>query len=265
MVTPAQRRAFQEDGFVKFENVFSAVEVATLREALCAEIAAYEAGRRADDPRYLFARSSDHLLEIANLFNIVPGFTDLSVHRRLAVIAAGLLDVTALRVYQDALLYKTKAHGDVTWHQDDYFSVLDGKGISIWMPLSSVGEQDGSLLYAKRSSHDGLVDREAIGSDADVDAYLRQRGYEIVATALRAGDVLFHSNRVFHRSNPNRTDVPRVAFSLFLFEDGARIRPPEFGRSALTDMVHFPGRDVGDLADTDLNPIVYSERGSTIS
>jgi hypothetical protein len=70
--------------------------------------------------------------------------------------------------------------------------------------------------------------------------------------------VLFHSDHVFHRSEPNTGPAPRAAFSVFMFPDGARLRRPPFDRGSLVDSLYFPGRGEGDLADTAINPLVWS-------
>jgi len=257
-VTLEMRRTFDQSGFVKVEGVITQEHAAELREAIVAEVASYKAGRRTDDPRYIFARTN-HILEISNLFNIVEGFTSLWLHRRLARIGAALIDAHALRVYHDALLYKTDEHNAVPWHQDEYFSVLDGKAITAWMPLVPVTEDEGSLVYAASSGAEGLLDRSQFVDDDAVDAHLRSCGYHLVATAMTPGDVLFHTNQVFHRSNVNSSPEPRSAFSVFLFEDGARIREPIFGKRGIVDMIYFPGCETGDKAITSLNPVVFRQ------
>lgn len=261
VTSESQREEFNRMGFLKVEGLIGPSEATALRNAIVHEVAEFSAGRREGDERYIFARTN-HILEISNLFNILPEFSDLSVHARLAAVGAELIDVESLRLYHDALLYKTKEHPAVPWHQDDYFSVLDGKAITAWMPLVPVSEEEGALIYAPGSAGEGLVDVGGL-DDTGVDALLREKGFEFAACSLQPGDVLFHSNLVFHRSNVNVSDVPRIAVSTFLFEDGASIREPVFGKSDIVDMVYFPEREVGDSADTHLNPVVYPAPGQT--
>lgn len=258
-IAPAISERFARDGYVKMEQFISREKAQGLRAAIAAEVAAYEAGARQGDPRYIFARTN-HILEISNLFNIVAELSDLSLHRQLAATAAQLIDVSSLRVYHDALLYKRSEHPAVPWHQDEFFSVLDGKVITAWMPLVPVDQAGGALVYASGSDRRGLINRDEFGGDAAVSAYIARQGYELCCPSMVPGDVLFHNGHVFHRSEVNRTDTPRIAYSVFLFEDGACIRPPIFGRQDIVDLIYFPGRGVGDRADTALNPVVYVAR-----
>ncbi|MFJ6479710.1 phytanoyl-CoA dioxygenase family protein [Streptomyces sp. NPDC091682] len=251
--TADEVRSFHQDGFVKISGVFPAEQAELLRGALAAERTAYNAGDRDDDPRYTFARTKS-VQVISNLWRIREEFADLSVHRRLGSIAGRLGGMDRIRVYHDSMLYKDTANPPVPWHQDEYFALLD-KVVTAWVALSPVSREDGAVVYARGSHQEGLLDVRGM-SDSDVTQHLRAKGHAFRCPDMAAGDVLFHAGTVFHRSDRNVTGVPRYAFTAFFFEDGKRLRPQPFG-TELVDLVYFPGRAVGDIADSPFNPVVF--------
>ncbi|MEV1088953.1 phytanoyl-CoA dioxygenase family protein [Streptomyces microflavus] len=247
---------FKQDGFVKVSNVFPVELVSRLRDALVAERTAYNAGERDGDPRYTFARTSS-VQVISNLWRIIDEFADLSVHAKLAEIAGRLMGMDRVRLYHDSMLYKDSENRAVPWHQDEYFALLE-RVVTAWVALAPVRRKDGAVIYARGSHQDGLFNKQGM-SDEDVAELLQEKGYEFCCPDMSPGDVLFHTGTLFHRSDRNETQDPRYAFTAFFCEDGQRLRAQPFGID-LVDLVYFPGREIGDLADSQYNPLVY-ERG----
>lgn len=254
-ITPEARSQFARDGFFKVSGLFSPETVEQLRRSIDAERMAYLAGAREGDPRYTHA-SIKSVQVISNLWRILPEFADMSHHARLARCAAELAGIDRLRVYHDSMFHKNVENNPVPWHQDEYFALIDGI-VSAWVPLVPVDESTGSIVYARGSHAGGLVHIRDL-SDEQVSAYLCDKGYERCATVLDPGDVLFHDGRMFHRSERPSRPLDRIAFGVFFFADGRRLRAQPYG-TALVDLKYFPGREVGDLADSPFNPVVYPQ------
>lgn len=252
MIDDAARTSFATAGFCQVRGVFSPELVERLRRALDAERLAYLAGERVDDPRYTHA-SIKSVQVISNMWRIVPELADLAVHARLARCAAELSGIDRLRVYHDSMLHKSIENAPVPWHQDEYYALIDDL-VTAWLPLVPVDASTGSLVYARGSHRDGVVNVRG-RSDAEVDDALRAR-YERCTTALQPGDALFHFGRIFHRSERPERALDRLAFSVFMFRDGQRLRAQPYG-TELVDLKYFPGRAIGDVADSAFNPIVY--------
>jgi ectoine hydroxylase-related dioxygenase (phytanoyl-CoA dioxygenase family) len=248
---------FRQDGFAKIDKVFAVETVTQLRNALVDERTAYNAGAREGDPRYTFARTSS-VQVISNLWRIVDQVADLSVHKVLAELAGQLMGMDRLRLYHDSMLYKDTENKAVPWHQDEYFALID-RVVTAWVALAPVRREGGAVIYARGSHNDGLVNIRDM-ADEQVHEYLEGKGYEICCAAVEPGDVLFHTGTIFHRSDRNVTDAPRYAFTAFFFEDGQRLRAQPFGRE-IVDLLYFPGREIGDVADSEFNPLVYDRMG----
>jgi ectoine hydroxylase-related dioxygenase (phytanoyl-CoA dioxygenase family) len=220
---------------------------------MAAEHAAYVAGEREGDPRYTFAGASA-ILVISNLWRIIDEFADLSVHATLAGLASQLSGIDRLRLYHDAMLYKDSANPASPWHQDEWFRLTD-RIVTAWMPFTALEREGGTLIYARASHHQGIIDCWNM-RDAQVHEHLEGKGYDILPISLQPGDVLIHTGMSFHRSDRIETDGPRYAFTAFFYEDGRRLRPQPFSDS-LVDLVYFPGQQLGEVAGSALNPLVY--------
>ena len=82
----------------------------------------------------------------------IQGVVDLTFHEGLAGIAAQLLGVPSVNLWQDQALYKEPGGRETTAHQDQPFWPI-GKAplISAWIPLNAVDEGNGAMAYVPGS------------------------------------------------------------------------------------------------------------------
>jgi ectoine hydroxylase-related dioxygenase (phytanoyl-CoA dioxygenase family) len=254
--TVDESETFKKDGVVLVRGLFQPNFVDQLRQEISSEVVAWSEGLRQNDVRYVHAGRTN-VLEISDLFRIIPMLSDLQLHQVLAAFAGPLLGVSGLRLYQDALLEKDPHGGEVPWHQDSYYAAVAVPVVTAWMPLVSVGPSAGPVEYAAGSAADGLVNFERDG--IELSEHVAAKGYPILSYDTKPGDVLFHTGQTLHRSPANAADAPRPVFTAFFFEDGARVCKPPYQRASRSQLIYFPGRRPGDSADTELNPIVWRE------
>lgn len=69
--------------------------------------------------------------------------------KRLAKIAASLMQVKGVRMYHDQALYK-EVHGGITpWYADQYYWTLDtDRSINAWIPLQAIPKSMGPLEFS---------------------------------------------------------------------------------------------------------------------
>ena len=230
-LTPAQLKAFDEDGYLFFPDCFSEAEVALLRSEADAILRSdrKEVWReKTGAPRTAFA---------AHTYN--EAFRLMAHHPRLI---APLMQLFGESVYVHQFKINAKAafEGDVwqwhqdygTWKRDD--GMLEPRAMNIAIFLDEVMAINGPLMLVPRSQHAGDLkashDLETTSyplwtlDEATVTRLVKEGG--IVAPTGKAGGMLmFHGNLV-HGSSGNITPYPRKIVYLTLNAVSNYIRTP---------------------------------------
>src|ERR671939_1259186 len=226
-LTPAQLKAFDEEGYLFLPDCFSDEEVAALRGDA-------EAIYRSDRPEVWKEKSgAPRTAFAAHTYN--EGFRLLGAHPRLVDPVQQLFG-ERLYMHQFKINAKAAFEGDVwqwhqdygTWARDDGMPEPRAMNISIF--LDEVLPINGPLMLIPKSHTDGAV---AAGHDTSTTSYplwtldhetvtrlcneaAPSGGIGIVAPTGKAGSVLmFHGNLV-HGSSPNITPYPRKIVYLTL-------------------------------------------------
>jgi len=85
-------------------------------------------------------------------------------------------------------------------------------------------------------------------------------GFDIDESPYELGDVSFHSGWTFHRAGANRSAQPRSVMTIIYMDAEMRIAEP-INQMQRNDLVQWlPGLTRGDLAASELNPIVDLQR-----
>ena len=124
------------------------------------------------------------------------------------------LSITETMIRMDAPSDKRNIAG---WHQE--ISYLRNNGLVIWIPLSDITPDLGSLQVCPKSHNEGelkVVQNKNLSSDVStvsVDEikpeYIAK--YSKMDIEIKKGDVLFFNTKLFHRSGVNTSD--RIRFS----------------------------------------------------
>ena len=253
---------FERDGHLCTRSLLTDDEVAAIAEPV-ARIAAAEA---ADAVRHAEAMNDLHDGERA------PFLQTFNAHRRhaaarrvascprLAGVAAQLLGVDRVRLYQDCIFKKRAGDEPTNWHSDLHTSPLDTNGfVTCWFPLHAVpaSEAGGTGLAYASGSHRDLALPMWYGQDGDCDGR-----YDVVDHGAYApGDVSWHHGWLLH-SAPENVLEDRTAVAVSFFADGAHLID-EAGMLCVNDE-DAPSYEawLGDLepgapADHALLPVVY--------
>jgi ectoine hydroxylase-related dioxygenase (phytanoyl-CoA dioxygenase family) len=131
------------------------------------------------------------------------------------------------------------------------------------MPLVDIPEDIGSMSFGSGSHSLGNIGDMAISdtSDAELKRFIGEQGLKVSGYgAMMAGDATFHAGWTLHGAKGNPTPKTREVMTVIYYEDGSRITPP-INKDQENDMAeNFPGLRPGNIAATDMNPIVYSRR-----
>eukprot|EP00877_Chromochloris_zofingiensis_P011917 jgi/Chrzof1/697/Cz01g25070.t1 len=188
--------------------------------------------------------------------------------KRLAGVAAQLLGVNRVRLYQDCVFQKQPGFADTNWHSDLRMAPFDTNSfITAWLPLRPIaaGSKDSGLRFAAGSHRDFALPfwHNLQGRD------LGDRGYKVMDTGpMQLGDVSWHHGWTLHSagSQPPGTP-PRAALAVSYFADGAKLLARKTDPSILKILLHDEDAEsymdwVKDVADGavvshDATPLVY--------
>ena len=209
-LSAAERRAYDDQGYVVVPRVFPADELA----AIDAEIDRLltEPGNDAGGihPTWVF--------QVARRSEMARRFAE--DERLLALIEEIVQPGIAIR--STKLVPKPPRSDDVChWHQDDAFYLnpedpltFSRTRMSVWVPLQDADERNGCLWAVPGSQAWGLEDYHLVDSGQCRKVIDREAYAEANARPLRvgAGDVVLFSALLWHHSKNNQTDRVRRAF-----------------------------------------------------
>lgn len=160
-------------------------------------------------------------LQFFNCWREIPQVKDLA--ESLAAIAATLLDVERVRLYQDSVFWKRSTDGPTPWHADAPMAPFDTSlMVTAWIPLQDVVKTSGLVFASKSHADYGLLywqnnAKEAANSNDLSARYTKLANY----MPLRLGDVTFHSGWTLHCADGGEE---RVALAITFVDAQAPIR-----------------------------------------
>lgn len=254
-VSHAQVEQFWRDGFIVLRAVLSA-----------REINAYGAVIRATATRRFAARGMQAAAHGAFLQTLGLRFDSEGVRRfclapRFGAIAARLLRVPAVRLFHEQALFKQPGGGDSHWHQDQYYWPLaTDRSLGLWMPLAECSREMGSIRFVRGSHRYGDLGGQQISEESArrFDDFIAREGLDVYQTAaLAAGDCTFHLGWTVHGAPANRSSAMREAMIVTFYPDGTRVDTLSNPSRVNDARVYLGGRAPGELADSELNTVVY--------
>lgn len=252
-LTPAQRRQFESEGYLAFENVLTEEEVTRARQALsdlvaalARDPAAVQKGTLLQRPgarlmvqfekEYAAGRGADlDLAEVELKVRKLMSYHEDDPHLHfLATAQPGIQGIVAALLgpnpilFQDMALVKPPFIGsEKPWHQDNaYFSVTPLTAIcGVWIALDDATVENGCMhvipgghrLGALRHHHDR--DCEIVPGRIDP--------AQAVPVPLRAGGALFFLGMLPHQTPPNASPARRRALQFHYRSQSSRSVPRE--------------------------------------
>ena len=262
IVTREQIDAYQRDGVVLIEGLFSADDVRAIRAGI--ERNMHEPGPSAAEN--IHKGEAGRFFEDYCNWTRIPEFEEVIRNSPAARVAADLMQSDNVQIFHDHVLVKEPGTTKPTpWHQDGpYYFVEGSQVVSFWAPMDSV--TDASLRCvagSHRWEKPVLPTRWLSETDfypEDAEAYMPvpdpdAEGMDIVEYSMQPGDAVAFHFSTLHGARGNTTSARRRrAFSLrFLGDDARYVERP--GPTSPP----FPGHNMvaGQRLRTDWFPVVY--------
>lgn len=222
-VTKEQIDFYQENGFVKIDNILDEMEIAELTEFIeeaMTEVSDHSTQTDAKGGSYYRV-----LNQKTNVWRDHGGMARYTFHPKISQTALKLSGVEGLRLFHDHALWKMPKDSKPTpWHQDSpYWPMVKQGGISAWIPLDDVDEKNGCMKFVPGSHKIGKLKGIDLTSSQDIFEQIKGTKLEKtkpVEVPLKKGSCTFHDGLTFHYAHANQTDKPRRVLALIFMPDG---------------------------------------------
>lgn len=248
---------YQKNRFIKLKNVFDAETLAYYGGIIAQQVEQMNTVTTKVDERDTYGKA---FLQLFNLWRENEVVKEFVFSKRLAKIAADLMQVEGVRMYHDQALFKEGGGGITPWHADQFYWPLSSdKTVTAWIPLQATPLPMGPLEFSA-GSHQIVEGRDlSIGDESEklIGEKLRVTDFKHVIEPFDLGEVSFHSGWVFHRAGANLTDQMRKVMTVIYMDKNMALKQPE-NQNQINDWHTWcPGAVVGEVIDTELNPVLY--------
>jgi ectoine hydroxylase-related dioxygenase (phytanoyl-CoA dioxygenase family) len=256
-LAPEQIARFRRDGFIKLKQVLGPETLAHFGREITRLTLELNTEQRPLHERGTYDRA---FLQVMNLWEQSPLVARFVMGRRLAHIAAQLLEVDGVRLYHDQSLYKEPGGGLTPAHADQfYWPLASDRTVTAWIPLQPVPDEMGPLGFWPGSQREAVGRELSIGdeSEAVIGEHLARRGYAFEVGPFELGEVSFHLGWTFHKAGPNRSDRPRSVMTV-IYMDAAMRMARSLSPAQRNDADQWcPGAREGEPIDTRKNPVIW--------
>jgi len=256
-LSPAQVSLFQKNGFIKLKNVLSPEVIRYMNETISAEVVRLNTQHLPMEERDTYGKA---FLQIMNIWTRSPIVKEIVFSKRLAKIAADLMEVDGVRMYHDQALFKEPGGGHTPWHADQYYWPLaTDNTVTAWIPLQETGLELGPVEFSAGSQQlqEGRTLKISDDSEVLIQKKLTLHDFEKVVEPFDLGEVSFHSGWVFHRAGANNTSQMRKVMTIIYMEKDMRLKEPVNENQQNDWDTWCPGAKVDEVIDTALNPVIY--------
>jgi ectoine hydroxylase-related dioxygenase (phytanoyl-CoA dioxygenase family) len=256
-LTAQQIADYRRDGFIKLKQVFNAAELTHYGAEITRLTIALNMQTKPLEERSTYDRA---FLQVMNLWCESGTVREFVFGKRLAGLAAALMEVDGVRLYHDQSLYKEPAGGITPAHADQYYWPLDSdRTITAWVPLQAVPQNMGPLAFFAGSQHAEFGRDLGISDESEraITANMQAQGFRVVDEPFDLGEASFHSGWTFHRAGPNRSTRPRAVMTVIYMDRDMRLKAPDNHMQQADWERWCPGAVVGEVIDTPKNPLLF--------
>ena len=256
-LTADQISFYQQNRFIKLKQVFDEETISFFNEAIGKRVEVMNHQYTPLEQRSTYGKAFLQLFNLWKEDELVKAFV---FSKRLAKIAADLMQVDGVRIYHDQALFKEGGGGITPWHADQYYWPLEtDKTVTAWIPLQATPLALGPLEFSA-GSHQIVEGRDLeIGDESEsvIQKKLKVTNFNHVIEAFDLGEVSFHSGWVFHRAGANTTSDMRKVMTVIYMDKDMVLKNPE-NKNQINDWNTWcPGATIGEVIDMPLNPILY--------
>lgn len=245
--------------YIKLKQVFDVDTLQFFNEHISAQVDKMNQVTTALEDRTTYGKAFLQLFNLWTENELVKSFV---FSKRIAQIAADLMQVDGVRLYHDQALFKEAGGGITPWHADQYYWPLSSdKTVTAWIPLQATPLEMGPLEFSAGSQ--AIVEgRELeIGDQSEevLQKKLRVTDFQHIIEPFDVGEVSFHSGWVFHRAGANRTNEMRKVMTIIYMDRDMVLKNPDNINQQNDWETWCPGAKIGEIINTPLNPILYSK------
>jgi ectoine hydroxylase-related dioxygenase (phytanoyl-CoA dioxygenase family) len=191
-------KEFESNGYTIIKQFFTKDELATLQGAIKDAQSKVEEKSRLDKGGLLFKH---------NLFQRSEAVRQFISQRKIVNF---LRDIVGPDIWcrWDQTVDKQPGGDEFPWHQDNGYNGLVDGHFQFWIAMSEMTKENGGLWVQKGSHRNGNLPHKLVGN------HLVCPGNEAdaVFVGAEAGDAALFSSFTLHRTAPNSTQKPRVAY-----------------------------------------------------
>jgi len=141
---------YRENACVKLKHVLPADVIDYFGDIVTSQVFALNTMHLPMEERTTYGRA---FLQVMNLWTKSEEVKRLVFSKRLARIAAELMEVDGVRLYHDQALYKEPGGGFTPWHADQfYWPLSNDKTTTVWIPLQATPLEMGPVEFSARST-----------------------------------------------------------------------------------------------------------------
>jgi len=254
--SPDQLKSYQQNRFVKLKEVLSPETIRFFNQAISARVEQMNNVKQDLEERDTYGKA---FLQLFNLWREDEIVKELVFSRKLANIAATLMQVRGVRLYHDQALFKEAGGGITPWHADQYYWPLEtDKTVTAWIPLQETPLEMGPLEFSA-GSHKIVEGRElAIGDESEqiMQQRLRVTDFRHVIEPFDIGEISFHSGWIFHRAGANSSGKMRKVMTIIYMDRDMKLKDPENQNQVHDWKTWCPGAIPGEVINSPLNPVL---------
>ncbi len=256
VLTPEQIEFYKENKYIKLKNVLDDATIVHYKELIGRKVQELNTQNIPIEQRDTYSKA---FLQIMNLWTHDEEIKKFVFNKRIAGIAAQLMEVEGVRLYHDQALFKEPGGGFTPWHADQYYWPLEtDKTVTAWIPLQATPLEMGPLEFSAKSHllQDGRDLKISDDSEQVISSKLRLGDFEKIVEPFELGEVSFHSGWVFHRAGANTTDQMRSVMTMIYMDKDMKLKEPANPNQQADWDTWCPGAKIGEVIDTHLNPIL---------
>jgi ectoine hydroxylase-related dioxygenase (phytanoyl-CoA dioxygenase family) len=247
---------YREYGYVKLKNVLSAEVLEYYGGIITDLVFKLNKLTKPMEERTTYERA---FLQIMNLWREDETAKEFVFSKRLAQIAADLMEVEGVRLYHDQALYKEPSGGITPWHADQYYWPLASpKTTTVWIPLQATPMEMGPLAFAEKSQSVEIGRDLKISDESEAMMQESLKQFELNETPFDLGEVSFHAGWLFHRAGANVSNQARKVMTMIYMDKDQRVMQAKNDNQVADWETWLASVPVGSIPDSPLNPVLYS-------
>lgn len=247
---------FQEFGYVKLKHVLSAEVLEYYGKLITDQVIRLNTLTKPMEERTTYERA---FLQVMNLWRENDEVKTFVFSKRLAKIAADLLQVNGVRLYHDQALYKEPGGGITPWHADQfYWPLASPKTVTVWIPLQETPMEMGPLAFAEKSQTVEIGRTLEISDESErlMNEALEQ--FNLQESPFDLGEVSYHAGWLFHRAGANVSEEPRRVMTMIYMDQDQIVKNPVNSYQVEDWKVWLDSKEIGTVPDSFLNPVLFS-------